>query len=120
MLDNYPLVNPVDLWKNLGDQRSGGKEKTWSVARLVELSKDLPIFEAPVAAIATDYTITDSNDIRNFVAHVKKVLEADLDYPIILAANGVIMDGRHRLAKAILEGRKTIKCVRFEVDPPPD
>ena len=105
MLDNYPTVHPVALWKNLGDQRNSGKKKTWSVARLVELSKDLPIFEAPIAAIATDYTITDSNDIRNFVAHVKKVLEADLDYPIILASNGVIMDGRHRLAKAILEGR---------------
>ena len=72
MLNNYPIVNPADLWNNLGDQRSGGKDKTWSVARLVELSKDLPIFDAPIAAIATDYTITDSNDIRNFVAHVKR------------------------------------------------
>ena len=116
----YPRVLPAELWGGIGDQRNRNDDTCWSVARLVELSKALPVFEAPVAAIATDYTISDANDIRDFAAHMRKVLEADLSYPIILAPNGVIMDGRHRLAKAILEGRETIKAVRFNDPPTPD
>ena len=46
--------------------------------------------------------------------------EADLSFPIILAANGEVMDGRHRIAKAALEGRATISAVQFDGDPPPD
>ena len=30
------------------------------------------------------------------------------------------MDGGHRVAKAYLEGRTSIRAVRFEVDPEPD
>ena len=115
-MSELPTVSLPPLWNGTGNQYYSG----WSVARLIELTKELPVFEATVAAISTDYTLTDKADLREFAAHMKKVLDADLDHPIILAANGVIMDGRHRLAKAILEGRTTIKAVRFEVDPEPD
>ena len=115
-MSGLPTVGLPPLWEGLGNQYYG----KWSVARLIELSKDLPIFEAPIAAIATDYTLTDECDLRVFAAHMKKVLDANLEHPIVLAANGVIMDGRHRLAKALLEGRTTIKAVRFEMGPEPD
>ena len=111
-----PVISLPELWKGTGDQRND----KWNVARLIALSKDLPVFEATMAAIATDYTLTDSADLRDFAAHMRKVLEADLSYPIILAPNGVIMDGRHRLTKALLEGRTTIKAVRFDQMPAPD
>ena len=111
-----PVISIPELWKGLGDQRND----KWSVARLVALSKDLPVFEATIAAIATDYTLTASSDLRDFAAHMRKVLDADLSYPIIMAPNGVIMDGRHRLTKAILEGHTTIKAVRFDRMPDPD
>ena len=105
-----PLVISIPkLWNGTGDQWNS----KWNIARLIALSADLPVFEATMAAIATDYTLTNSADLRDFVAHMRKVQEADLSYPIILAPNGVIMDGRHRLTKAILEGRTTIKAVRF-------
>ncbi len=54
------------------------------------------------------------------IEHIRLINEADLSYPIILAANGEVMDGRHRIAKAALEGRTTIGAVQFETDPPPD
>ena len=111
-----PVISIPELWKGTGDQRNS----KWSVARLIALSKDLPVFEATMASIATDYTLTDSADLRDFAAHMRKVQEADLSYPILLAPNGVIMDGRHRLTKAILEGCTTIKAVRFSETPVPD
>ena len=44
----------------------------------------------------------------------------DLARPIILGADGRVMDGMHRVAKAILEGNATIKAVRFLKEPDPD
>ena len=47
-------------------------------------------------------------------------MDADMSYPIIMDDEGFIMDGWHRVAKALLEGRETIKAVRFENTPAPD
>ena len=51
--------------------------------------------------------------------HVKQILKVNIDYPIILDEDGEIMDGRHRIMKAILEGKETIKAVRFDENPKP-
>ena len=51
--------------------------------------------------------------LREIARHCKKINNASLKYPIILNADGSLMDGGHRLCKAILEGRKTIKTVQF-------
>ena len=39
---------------------------------------------------------------------------------MILSADGRLMDGGHRVAKAWLSGTTTIEAVRFSVDPEPD
>lgn len=51
--------------------------------------------------------------------HFNAMKAADLDYPIILSADGDIMDGNHRVMKALANGEKTIKAVRFKSDPLP-
>ena len=48
------------------------------------------------------------------------IAEADLTYPIILSSDGRVMDGMHRAAKAILEGRDVIAAKQFVHDPEPD
>ena len=53
------------------------------------------------------------------VMHMKAVNDADLKRPIILDEDGELMDGRHRLMKAMLLGKKTIKAVRFDENPSP-
>jgi hypothetical protein len=54
------------------------------------------------------------------VEHVKLMAEADLSFPIILSSSGVVMDGRHRVAKALRESRTDIEAVQFGEDPEPD
>jgi hypothetical protein len=44
----------------------------------------------------------------------------DLAYPIILSADGHVMDRMHRVAKAWMLGQSTITAVQFERDAPPD
>jgi hypothetical protein len=51
---------------------------------------------------------------------MRLIEEADLAFPIILSASGAVMDGRHRIAKAALQGRHRIDAVQFDEDPPPD
>ncbi len=46
--------------------------------------------------------------------------EVDLSYPIILGADGRVMDGMHRIARAILDGHETIIALQFDVHPEPD
>jgi hypothetical protein len=52
--------------------------------------------------------------------HVGRINKADLSYPVILSADGRLMDGGHRIAKAWLSGATTVKAIRFPTDPEPD
>lgn len=61
----------------------------------------------------------DNLTLRQMVMHMKAVNDANLNCPIILDDEGDVMDGRHRIMKALLLGKKTIKAVRFEKNPPP-
>lgn len=85
----------------------------WSVARLIDEAKDLKPFDIPLAGMDLDGEIWQGCNIYGLAFHVKRVMEADLSKPIILDWNGAIADGRHRLIKALVEGKKTIKAVRI-------
>jgi hypothetical protein len=98
----------------------------WDVDRLVDLSKGLPVKQVPLASIEeidTVYWFDDRREqptVRSVVDHARLIDGVDLSYPIILGFDGRVMDGMHRVAKALLEGRTTIPAVQFETDPEPD
>ena len=58
--------------------------------------------------------------LRDVAGHVRRIMAADLSYPIILSAGGGLMDGGHRISKAWIEGQTHVAAVRFRVDPEPD
>ena len=90
----------------------------WSVPRLFELSKDLPVIEIPLDHICLSSTY-DKLTMRELVMHMQAVNDADLSKPIIMSEDGDIMDGRHRVMKALLLNFNTIKAVRFDENPEP-
>ena len=90
----------------------------WSIARLFELTNDLPVMETPLDHLYVWHKYPNLT-LRQMVMHMKTVQAADLSCPIILDEDGEIMDGRHRIMKAILQGEKTIKAVRFDENPEP-
>ena len=96
----------------------------WDVDRLMALTRDLPGRAVPLTAIreldGPMFGEDEPATWRSFVAHVQLVDETELRYPIILAADGAVMDGMHRVAKALREGRESITAVQLIVDPPPD
>jgi hypothetical protein len=91
---------------------------SWSVARLFELSKELPVMEIPINHLNI-YYIYDKLTLREMVMHFKTVNASDLSFPIILDEDGELLDGRHRIMKALLNGEKKIKAVRFDKNPSP-
>ena len=98
----------------------------WDVDHLIELSASLPVKEVPLASIAeidSDYWFgadDSSATVRILVRHMELVNAADISYPVILGPEGQVMDGMHRIAKSLLEGRTTVRAVQFEEQPDPD
>jgi len=96
----------------------------WDVDRLVTLTQDLPRRQVAVASIRElhqpKFGEGEALTWRTLLEHMQLIDAADLSYPIILAADGLVMDGMHRVAKAVREGRETIDAVQFSIDPEPD
>ena len=97
----------------------------WYSERLWRLSAECPIKEIAINSIRefkqNCWFSEDSPPTCKAVAiHARKIYETDLSYPIILSADGHLMDGGHRLAKAWLSGNERIRAVQFTVDPEPD
>jgi hypothetical protein len=97
---------------------------SWDVDRLVNLTVDLPRTRVPLDQISElDESWSGEEERptwRSMVEHIRLIDAADLSYPIILSADGSVMDGMHRVAKAMLQGRDFIDAVQFEEDPQPD
>ena len=112
----------IKPWSNIHNQRYSDDGKgRYVVGNLISRAKELPIKEMPMEHLGLYGICIDAGDsMMGFVRHMKGVMDADLQYPIILDEDGYIMDGRHRVAKALLEGKETIKYVRFEETPDPD
>lgn len=97
---------------------------SWDVEKLIKLAKVLPVQRIATRqlhrwldeAVWEDRSLT----IREVVSHYVRIRGADLNCPLILDADGNLMDGAHRLAKAYIEGVVYLPVVQFEVTPPPD
>ena len=92
--------------------------------RLIELTKRFPVKEVPLSSIAElnesfwfDRTEPTCCEVA---LHARLIAETDLAHPIILSAEGRVMDGMHRVCKALLESRPTVSAVQFEQNPEPD
>lgn len=98
--------------------------RAWDVRQLVRASQALDAQQVHLDTIAeideTWWYDHDTPTVRSIVDHMRLVRQADLSYPILLCANGRLMDGMHRVARALIAGRETIAAKRFLVTPEPD
>lgn len=103
-----------------------GRRLIWDVDNLITKSKNQTIIEIELSEIkelGQNYWYqgeSDSPTCKSIAEHMKLVKECDLNFPIILAANGSVMDGMHRVCKAYLNGQELIKAVKFDATPEPD
>jgi hypothetical protein len=101
----------------------GGRGHWWT-DRLWAAAADLPAQTVPIDSIA-EFDMDcwfhgRAPTCRQVAEHARRINVADLSYPVILAADGSLMDGGHRIAKAYLLGEQTVQARRFVTDPEPD
>lgn len=96
--------------------------KIWKAQTLYEFakSKGYPILDMPLWNIDLTSEPFECSQLHAFIFQCKRVRDCSLEYPIILDEVGQIADGYHRLCKAILEGKETIKVIRLLEMPAPD
>jgi hypothetical protein len=97
----------------------------WDVDRLIGLVAHLPVEEVALddlPEIDSEYWFDERArpTVRKVIEHFRLVGEADPSYPIILGPDNRVMDGMHRVARALLDGRTEIKAKRFRKLPEPD
>ena len=98
----------------------------WDVDRLVSLTEGLTPQNIKLDAIAEideDFWFSGSGvqaTCRQIALHARLIGEADLTHPIIMCSQGRVMDGMHRVLKALNAGMETIGAVVFLEDPDPD
>lgn len=104
-------------WVSLG-------ERAWHIETVWRAARDLPVEEVPI------HTIDEIDEdcwfdgrpatVRAVVDHARRIWDADLAVPVILASDGQVLDGMHRIAKAVLCGQTTLTAQRLATDPDPD
>lgn len=96
----------------------------WDVHYLLELTKNLTpktVLLADIQELNEAYWFPDQYPTtQQIIEHFQLIQDADLSYPIILCAQGRVMDGMHRVAKASLLQHTAILAVQFEQTPEPD
>ena len=107
-------------------RKVGGHTRIWDVRKLAQAAEQLPVTLHAISAIkevdepywfdATD----DQATCRRVLEHAQQIAAADLAFPIILCAEGRIMDGMHRVMKAFGEGHDAITARQFATTPDPD
>ena len=99
---------------------SMSKDGGWYVSNLIEFSKNkdnIIDFELDTYSIALNETIWGKLTMYDIINHFRRTNESDLQYPIIMSEEGWILDGWHRIVKAILNDTRYIKAVRFKKNP---
>jgi hypothetical protein len=98
----------------------------WKATTLWETAENLPVEHVPLDSF--DWTnenfkcesLSKPPLWRDIGDHTRKILAADLKYPIILDGKGNVMDGMHRILKCYAFGLPTVKAVRLTNPPQPD
>jgi len=100
--------------------RSG--DKFWKASTLYAAVKDQKCkpYQLPLRFLDLSDYRWESKRIPDMVFSIRRVMNSDLSIPIIISPAGGILDGYHRIAKALLEGREYVMAYRLLDMPEPD
>lgn len=98
--------------------------QAWDIRKLVQETGHLAVISVPLSDIAEVDENWWFNDkvptVRAIADHITLIEDADLSFPILLCPEGRLMDGMHRVAKALALGYISIDARRLRTLPEPD
>lgn len=117
-IDTSAVKQAEDQIFDVGGDRYSVR-KLWELAKAIRSSQlDVDSDDADSYMTSRSWTgdvtpeeILASQDDQH--GHMSRINSADLRYPMIIAPNGGVADGMHRLAKAKSRGKKSIRARRF-------
>lgn len=97
-------------------------ERVWSAETLIKHVEKVGLepFKCPLAALDLSGMPINMETLDCVAYHFKRVMDCSLDYPIILSPLGCVIDGNHRVLKALVKGKKWIMAYRLQTMPEPD
>ena len=101
-----------------------GKIYQWEVSYLWKISEGKDVMEIPIQQLFNNldqrswFYDTNPPSVIEMLSHCRRIVQANLEYPIIIDKYGIVIDGLHRLAKAYIEDKKSIKAVCLDPLPP--
>ncbi len=102
----------------------GAERHIWLTQELWRLASHLIPFETAIDSIPevdiSCWFESRQPTLREIAKHTARIQAADLSYPIILNQDGALMDGGHRICKALTLGHTHISAVRFARTPEPN
>ncbi len=98
----------------------------WDVRKLIAQTAGFEAEEIPLSDIREldeafwYHPEGDPPTCRSVAQHAKLIAEADLAHPILIDPDGRVLDGMHRVCKALLLGMEAIPARRLQHLPEPD
>lgn len=85
----------------------------WSVTDLAAVVADQPVFDLPLECIDLGgHDFGTDGGLLGFARHMRHVLDCDTSVPVILDEWGGLIDGRHRVVRALIDGLATVPARR--------
>lgn len=114
-------LDGTDVFDHTFSMESNGIVQIWDVWTLWGSAGNLIVEKVTVSDLLKDcdsWVLTPEG--RREGGRLLRVDASDLNYPVIISPDGVLMDGNHRVAKALERGIEHLYGVRFKSMPKPD
>ncbi|MBW8001687.1 MAG: hypothetical protein FVQ80_06655 [Planctomycetes bacterium] len=99
----------------------GEDGNVWRASSLIKASKDFVVFSFDVSSVDQSEILRwKLVNLHDYLNHSRRVYDANLTTPIILRSDGYIMNGWHRVIKALYLKVKYLPAKQFKVDLEPD
>jgi len=108
-----PSINRVWSVENGEESVDSWGGRVWRIRDLRAAVAGQPMFDLPLGLIPLRHFEFACPDIVEFARHMKHVLEVDVDDPVIMDEYGWVMDGRHRIVRALMDGKEAVRCVKL-------
>ncbi len=110
---NPPSITRLWSTENGEENVNSWGGRVWRIRDLRAAAAGQPVFDLPLSVIPLREHSFDCPDIVEFARHVKHVNDVGLEDPVIMDEYGWIVDGRHRIVRALVEGKTTLRCVKL-------
>ena len=114
-------IIPITTFEESAYRASNGDR--WSAKLLYEEANAQKCIPFKLLLENIDYTqkpYGETSRLTDMAFHMKRSLDSDLSYPVLIGPLGNIMDGFHRILKATITGKKHVMAYRLKKLPKPD